>query len=163
MSFVPINRVWKLYLKRQPNFALFCDSLPVWGKSYFWDRKLPGGVFWRYLPKESTWYLLRRDRGEVTTSGQTVSFYSIRCVKVEHIFMNIFWLYFWGDFPKMAMESSIIGLHSYIIPHFKANMSWYASVSQQRLFLKRVLCEYRFNRSNVTNWKSDFRKNRAIP
>ena len=30
------------------------------------------------------------------------------CVKVEHIFMNIFWLYFWGDFPKMAMESSII-------------------------------------------------------
>ena len=85
------------------------------------------------------------------------------CVKVKPIFTNIFWLYFWGDFPKMAMKSSIIGLDSYIIPHFKANMSWYASVSQQHLFYKRVLCEYRLNRSKVMNWKSDFRKNRAIP
>ena len=72
------------------------------------------------------------------------------CVKVEPIFMNIFWLYFWGDFPKMAMKSSIIGLDIYIIPHFKANMSWYASVSQQRLFHKRVLWEYRLNGSKVT-------------
>ena len=61
------------------------------------------------------------------------------CVKVEPIFMNIFWLYFWGDFPKVAMKSSIIGLDIYIIPHFKANMSWYASVSQQCLFHKCVL------------------------
>ena len=44
------------------------------------------------------------------------------CVKVEHIFMHIFWLYFWGNFLKMAMKSSIIGLDSYIIPHFKVNM-----------------------------------------
>ena len=71
MWFILFNRVWKLYLKRKRQFSLFCDSLPVCKKSYFWDRKLPGGVFWRHLPKESTWYLLRRDRGEVTTSGQT--------------------------------------------------------------------------------------------
>ena len=83
------------------------------------------------------------------------------CVKVKPIFTNIFWLYFWGDFPKMAMKSSIIGLDAYIIPHFKANMSWYASVSQKRLFHKRVMCEYRLNGSKVTNWKSDFRKNRS--
>ena len=44
-------------------------------------------------------------------------------------------LYFWGGFPKMAMKLSIIGLDSYIIPHFKANMSWYASVSQQCLYI----------------------------
>ena len=65
----------------------------------------------------------------------------------------------WGDFPKMAMKSPIIGLDSYIIPHFKANMSWYASVSQQSLFYKHVPCEYRLNGSKVTNWKrSDFWK-----
>ena len=83
MWFILINRVWKLYLKQKRQFSLFCDSLPVWKKSYFWDRKLPGGVFWRHLQKESTWYLLRRDRGEVTpswqTDRQTVSFYNIRC------------------------------------------------------------------------------------
>ena len=32
-------------------------------------------------------------------------------------------------------------------------MSWYASVSRQRLFHKRVLCEYRLDGSKVTNWK----------
>ena len=87
MWFILFNRVWKLYLKRKRQFSLFCDSLPVWEKSYFWDRKLPGGVFWRHLQKESTWYLLRRDRGEVTpswqtdrqTDRQTVSFNNIRC------------------------------------------------------------------------------------
>ena len=41
-------------------------------------------------------------------------------------------------------------------------MYWYASVSQQRLFHKRVLCEYRLNRSKVTHWKSDFLKNHAM-
>ena len=63
------------------------------------------------------------------------------CVKVEHIFMNNFSLYFWGGFPKMATKSSIIALDSYIIPHFKANISCYASVLQQHLFHKPVLCE----------------------
>ena len=52
------------------------------------------------------------------------------CVKVEHIFMNNFRLYFWGGFPKKATKSSIIDLDSYTILHFNANMSWYASVSQ---------------------------------
>ena len=85
------------------------------------------------------------------------------CVMVEHILWNIFWLYFWGDFPKMTMKSSIIKLDSYIIPHFKANMSWYASISQHRLFHMRVLCEYRLNGSKVTKWKSDFLKNYPIP
>ena len=42
----------------------------------------------------------------------------------------------------MAMKSSIFGLYSYITSHFKANISWHASVTQQRLFLKRVLREY---------------------
>ena len=72
------------------------------------------------------------------------------CVKVEHIFMNNFRLYFWGGFPKMAIKSSIIGLGTYIIPHFKANMFWYASVSRQSVFHKRVLCEYCLNGSKVT-------------
>ena len=53
----------------------------------------------------------------------------VLCVKVEHIFMNDFSLYFWGDFPKMPIKSSIIGLDPYIIHNFKANMSWYASLS----------------------------------
>ena len=52
----------------------------------------------------------------------------VLCVKVEHIFMNDFSLYFWGDFSKMPMKSSIVGLDPYIIPHFKANMSWHALV-----------------------------------
>ena len=47
------------------------------------------------------------------------------CIKVEHNFMNDFSLYFWGDFPKMPMKPSVIGLDTYIIPHFKSNMSWY--------------------------------------
>ena len=85
------------------------------------------------------------------------------CVKAEGIFMNNFRLYFWGGFPKMAIKSSIIGLGTYIIPHFKANMFWYASVSRQSVFHKRVLCEYCLNGSKVTIWKSDFRKNRPIP
>ena len=73
------------------------------------------------------------------------------CVKVEHIFMNNFRLYFWGGFPKIAIQSSIIELDSYIIPHFQANMSWHAPVTQQCLFHKRVLCEYQLNGSKVTN------------
>ena len=71
MWFILINRVWKQYLKRKRHFSLFCDSLPVWEKSYFWDGKLPGGYIWRHLPKESTWYLLKRDRDVRTTSSQT--------------------------------------------------------------------------------------------
>ena len=82
MWFILINRVWKLYLKQKHQFSLFCDSLPVREKSYFWDRKLPGGVFWSNLPKKTTWYLLRRDLDARTTSRQTdrqtVLFYSIR-------------------------------------------------------------------------------------
>ena len=49
----------------------------------------------------------------------------VLCVKV---IMNDFSLYFWGDFPKMPMKSSIVGSDPYIIPHFKANMSWHALV-----------------------------------
>ena len=45
------------------------------------------------------------------------------CIKVEHIFMNNFCLYFWGGFPKIIIKLSIIGLNSYTIPHLKANMS----------------------------------------
>ena len=52
----------------------------------------------------------------------------VLCVKVEYIFMNNFSLYFLGDFPKMPMKSSIVGSDPYIIPHFKANMSWHALV-----------------------------------
>ena len=70
--------------------------------------------------------------------------------QVEHIFMNNFWLYFWGGFPKMAIKSSIIGLDSYTIPHFNANMSWHASVSRQPVFHKLVLCKYCLNGSKVT-------------
>ena len=55
-----------------------------------------------------------------------------------------------------------IGLDSYIIPHFKANMSWHA-VTQQHLFHKRVLCEDRLNGSKVTNWKNNFWKKCLIP
>jgi len=43
--FVPINRLWKLYLKRKPRFSLFCKLPPVWEKYNFSDRKLPGGIF----------------------------------------------------------------------------------------------------------------------
>merc|ERR1711923_446278 len=49
-------------------------------------------------------------------------------VKVEYIFMNDLSLYFWGDFPKIPMKSSIVGPDPYIIPHFKANMSRHALV-----------------------------------
>ena len=36
---------------------------------------------------------------------------------------------------KNAIKSSIIALDSYTIPDLKANMSWYAFASRQRLFL----------------------------
>ena len=57
---------------------------------------------------------------------------------------------FLDGFPKMSIKSSIIQLGPYIIPHFKANMSWHA-VTQQHLFHKRVVCKYRLNGSKVTN------------
>ena len=60
-------------------------------------------------------------------------------------------VHFHEHFLTVFLGWLIIGLDAYIIPHFKANMSWYASVSQQHLFHKRVLCEYRLNGSKVTN------------
>ena len=44
------------------------------------------------------------------------------------------------------------------IPHFIANISWHASVTQQCLFHKHVLCKYWLNGSKVTNLKNDFWK-----
>ena len=39
----PIIELKKLYIKRKRNVSLFCESLPVWEKYYFWDHILPGG------------------------------------------------------------------------------------------------------------------------
>ena len=43
--FVPINRVWKLYLKRKPQHSLFLWLTSGLGKSYFLGPKTPRGVY----------------------------------------------------------------------------------------------------------------------
>ena len=163
MWFILINWVWKLYLKRKRQFSLFCDSLPVWEKSYFWDRKLPGGVFWRHLPKESTWYLLRRDRGEVTTSGQTVSFYSIRWYEVlssqiSHSYVRI-WSVAWKEIPGVFFYDTF--LTSSCGRNFEdIDMRFFANC-RRRMVVFSICNMWSFTHYSFLNWK--FEKGPILP
>ena len=82
--------------------------------------------------------------------NQSISGLMVLCVKVEHNLMNYFCLCFWGGFQKMAIKSSTIGqIH---IPYLIVTLiflGWHASVSQQHLLHKHVLCEYCLNGSKV--------------
>ena len=69
-------------------------------------------------------------------------------------------MYLWGSFSKMARKSSMIGLESYALPHFKDVLV--ASLLRRRLLYKRVLCEYRLMGQMSQIEKSDFLKIRSF-